>query len=190
MKIGILNSGGYNFNSIKFSLSRLSFEDVCLVENEDLFYSCDRIIIPGVGAAKNAMQMLKKQNLITCIQNSKKPILGICLGMQIMTKFSEEGFVDCLGIFNEKIVKLKGEIPIPQMGWNKLIKGKYENEFVYFANSYYLPNSKYTKSFVNYFDIEISAIIKKDNFIGCQFHPEKSGKIGEKILQDFLYDNI
>lgn len=186
MKIGILNSGGYNINSIKFALNRLDIFDIDIVKNEKEFAQCDKIIIPGVGHAKTAMNVLNEQNLAICIKDTKKPLLGICLGMQIMFEFSEEGSVNCLNIFDEKIIKLPTNVKIPQMGWNKILNGKYQNEFVYFANSFYLPISKYTQSYVDYEGIKISAIIKKDNFFGCQFHPEKSGKIGEKILKDFI----
>jgi glutamine amidotransferase len=189
MKIGILNSGGYNINSIKFALNRLNFDDVLIVKSKEEFEKCNKIIIPGVGHAKTAMDLLDKQGLIECIKNATKPVLGICLGMQIMLKSSEEGNVYCLGIFDSKIIKLPKNVRTPQMGWNQLINGKYNAEFVYFANSYYAPIFKYTKSYVDYEGVKISAMIKKDNFVGCQFHPEKSGKVGEKILSDFLYEN-
>ena len=190
MKIGILNSGGYNTNSIKFALNRIGIDDIIVVKSEEQFEKCNKIIIPGVGHAKNAMDLLKSQNLIECIISTTKPVLGICLGMQIMFKHSQEGNVDCLNIFAESVIKLPNNVRVPQMGWNKLINGVYSNQFVYFANSYYVAVNKYTQSFVDYEGIELSAIVKKNNFIGCQFHPEKSGNIGEKILNDFIYDKL
>jgi glutamine amidotransferase len=190
MKIGILNSGGYNINSIKFALNRLKIDDVVIIKSPEEFEKCDKIIIPGVGHAKTAMDLLHSQGLIECVKNTIKPVLGICLGMQIMFNFSEEGYVDCLGIFDGKIVKLPENVRIPQMGWNKLVNGKYEDEFVYFANSYYATISEYTESYIDYENIKISAIVRMNNFVGCQFHPEKSGKVGEKILSDFLYDKL
>ncbi len=190
MKIAILNSGGYNINSIRFALNRLGVDDVAIAKSKEDFEVCDKIIIPGVGHAKTAMDLLNSQGLAEAIKNTTKPVLGICLGMQIMFKFSEEGGVSCLGIFDEKVIKLPTSVRTPQMGWNKLINGKYANEFVYFANSYYVPLCKYTESHVDYDGIRVSAMVKKNNFIGCQFHPEKSGDLGEKILYDFLYEKL
>ena len=186
MKIGILNSGGFNFNSIKFALNRLGIFDVEIVKSPSEFELCDRIIIPGVGHAKTAMSMIKTQNLGDCIKKTQKPVLGICLGMQIMFEKSAEGGVDCLGIFDGEIVKIPDGIRSPQMGWNKIIGGEHHCEFVFFANSFYAPTSQHTESFVEYFGVEISAIVRKNNFLGCQFHPEKSGVFGEKILNDFI----
>ena len=186
MKIGILNSGGFNFNSIKFALNRLGVFDVGIVKSPDEFDICEKIIIPGVGHAFVAMEMIESQNLGNCIKNTKKPVLGICLGMQIMFEKSAEGSVDCLRIFEGEIVKIPDGVRSPQMGWNKIIGGKYDGNFVFFANSYYSPIIDYTESFVEYFGVEISAIVQKNNFLGCQFHPEKSGVIGEKILNDFI----
>ena len=186
MKIGILNSGGFNFNSIKFALNRLGVFDVGIVKSPDEFDICEKIIIPGVGHAGVAMEMIESQNLGNCIKNTKKPVLGICLGMQIMFEKSAEGCVDCLRIFEGEIVKIPNGVRAPQMGWNKIIGGKYDGNFVFFANSFYAPIIDYTESFVEYFGVEISAIVRKNNFLGCQFHPEKSGVIGEKILNDFI----
>ena len=186
MKVGILNSGGFNINSIKFALNRLNVFDVEIVKSQSEFELCDRIIIPGVGHAKTAMEMIEAQSLGNCIKKTKKPVLGICLGMQIMFEKSAEGCVDCLGIFKGEIMKIPDGVRSPQMGWNKMIGGKYDGEFVFFANSFYSPNSENTESFVEYFGVEISAVVRKNNFLGCQFHPEKSGIIGEKILNDFI----
>ncbi len=187
MKIGILNSGGYNINSIKFALNRLGVSDVFLVKQPQELEICDKIIIPGVGHAKNAMKMLESQNLLDGICNFTKPVLGICLGMQIMFENSAEGNVNCLGIIPGKIEKIPDGITSPQMGWNRLINGKYAGNFVYFANSFYAKVAENTTSFVSYNRLEISAIVQYKNFIGCQFHPEKSGKVGEEILSDFLH---
>ena len=162
------------------------------------------------------MSLLSSQDLIECIKNTKKPTMGICLGMQIMFERSAEGDVNCIGIFKNKIIKLPNNIRIPQMGWNKLLYaseasvvslsfmerlgevGKVDsktedqkkiNKFVYFANSYYAPIGDYTINYVDYEGIKISAMVQKDNFFGCQFHPEKSGKVGEEILDSFIKDN-
>ena len=185
-KIGILNSGGYNINSIRFALERLGVNNVVIVKNKTEFDTCDGIIIPGVGNAKVAMEMLQKQELVNCIKTTKKPVLGICLGMQIMCNFSEEFDTKCLGIFDEKVMHLPADLVAPQMGWNCFENGKYQGEFVYFCNNFYVPVCKNTTAFVDYFGTKISAIIQKNNFTGMQFHPEKSGKVGEKILADWL----
>ena len=186
IKIGILNSGGHNINSIRFALERFGVNDIVIVKNKCEFDVCDKIIIPGVGNAKIAMEMLQKQNLIECIKLTQKQVLGICLGMQIMCNFSEEFDTKCLGIFDEKVVHLPANVVAPQMGWNCIENGKYQGEFVYFCNSFYVPVCKNTTALVDYFGTKISAIIQKDNFTGMQFHPEKSGKVGEEILKDWL----
>ena len=188
-KIGILNSGGYNINSIRFALERLGQNDISIVKNKSEFDACDKIIIPGVGNAKVAMEMLQKQNLIECIKSTQKSVLGICLGMQILCNFSQEFDTKCLGIFDEKVVHLPADLVAPQMGWNCIENGKYKGEFVYFCNSFYVPVCKNTTAFVDYFGTKISAIIQKDNFTGMQFHPEKSGKVGEEMLEDWLRKN-
>ena len=185
-KIGILNSGGYNINSIRFALKRLGVNDIIIVQNKDEFDTCDKIIIPGVGNAKVAMEMLQKQDLIDAIKSTQKPVLGICLGMQIMCIFSQEFNTKCLGIFDEKVIHLPDCLVSPQMGWNCIENGKHQGEFVYFCNNFYVPICKNTTAFVDYFGTKISEIIKKNNFTGMQFHPEKSGKVGEKMLGDWL----
>ena len=185
-KIGILDSGGYNLNSIRFALKRLGVKDIVVVKNNDVFNICGRIIIPGVGNAKVAMDKLRANNLIDIILKCKKPVLGICLGMQIMCNFSQEFNTKCLGIFDQNVEKISDNLVSPQMGWNCFDNGKYQGEFVYFCNSFYIPLCKNTIAFVDYFGTKISAIIQKNNFTGMQFHPEKSGKVGEKILQDWL----
>ena len=186
IKIGILNSGGYNINSIRFALERLDYNNIVIVKNKSEFDVCDKIIIPGVGNAKVAMEMLQKQGLIDCIKSTQKPVLGICLGMQIMCNFSQEFDTKCIGIFDEKVMHLPENLVSPQMGWNGIETGKYQGEFVYFCNNFYVPVCKNTTAFVDYFGVKISAIIQKNNFTGMQFHPEKSGKIGEKMLAEWL----
>lgn len=186
MKVGILNSGGCNLNSVIFALNRIGVDDIMIVKTPREFDLCGKIIVPGVGHAKTAMDLLNMQNLAECIKNTAKPVLGICLGMQIMCSFSQEGDTECLGIFSQSAVRLPEDAVVPQMGWNRLLGGKYGGEFVYFANSYYIPFCEYTESHVEYGGVDVSAIVRKDNFFGCQFHPEKSGAIGSRILNDFI----
>ena len=185
-KIGILNSGGYNINSIRFALERLGVNDIVIVKNKSDFDDCDRIIIPGVGNAKVAMEMLQKQDLIDTIKFTQKPVLGICLGMQIMCNFSQEFNTKCIGIFDEKVVHLPDGLVSPQMGWNCMENGTYKMDFVYFCNNFYLPICQNTIAVVDYYGTKISAIIQKNNFTGMQFHPEKSGEVGEKLLANWL----
>lgn len=186
MKIGVLNSGGYNLNSIVFALNRIGINDIIVVKTPEEFDICDKIILPGVGHAKNAMDLLRFQDLIGLLQRTNKHVLGICLGMQIMFSFSQEGNTDCTCIFPYDVIKLPANVVTPQMGWNKLFGGKYNGEFVYFANSYYVPFCDITESYVEYCGVKISAIVRRGNFFGCQFHPEKSAGIGSKILNDFI----
>ncbi len=184
--MGILNSGGCNINSIIFALNSIGCSDVIIVKSENEFNECDKIIIPGVGHARVAMDLLRSQNLIEVLKSTEKPVLGICLGMQIMFDYSSEGDVECLGIMAGRVVRLPQNLLAPQMGWNQLIGGKYDGKFVYFANSYYAAPCLDTLSFVEYENLKIAAIVKKDNFFGCQFHPEKSGIVGQKILREFI----
>jgi imidazole glycerol-phosphate synthase subunit HisH len=186
MRIGILNSGGCNINSITFALNRLGVSDVVVVKLVKEFEECDKIIIPGVGHAKVAMGLLWEQNLFEVVKTTNKPVLGICLGMQIMFDYSAEGEVECLGVVPGRIIHLPKNITAPQMGWNRLIGGDYDRGFVYFANSYFIEVQENTESYVEYEGIKVAAIIRKNNFFGCQFHPEKSGVIGQKILQEFI----
>lgn len=186
IKIGILNSGGFNINSICFALERSGINDVVIIKNKTEFDACDKIIIPGVGNAKIAMEILQKQDLIDTIKFTQKPVLGICLGMQIMCNFSQEFNTKCLGIFDEKVVHLPTDLVSPQMGWNCFENGKYHGKFVYFCNNFYLPICQNTIAVVDYYGTKISAIIQKNNFTGMQFHPEKSGEVGEKLLANWL----
>lgn len=191
MKIVIINYGAGNIQSIMFAIERLGFKAV-LSNNPDEIKSADKVIFPGVGEASYAMKMLKESGLDTLIPNLKQPVLGICLGMQLMCNYSEEGNTKGLGIFDVNVVKFTSKVKVPQMGWNQiynlksdLFKGIAENEYMYLVHSFYAPLCAETIATTNY-ELEYSSALENDNFYGTQFHPEKSGDIGEQILNNFL----
>ena len=191
MKIAIIDYGAGNVQSVLFALERLGF--VGIVTNDwTIIKSADKVIFPGVGEASSAMKMLQDSGLDKLIPKLKQPVLGICLGMQLMCKHSEEGNTNGLGIFDVNVVKFSNEVKVPQMGWNtiynlksSLFTGIKENEFMYLVHSYYAPLSENTIATTNYSE-EYSTALQHDNFFGVQFHPEKSGVFGEQILKNFL----
>jgi glutamine amidotransferase len=191
MKIVILKYNAGNVCSVEFGLQRLGINAI-ITDDTDEITSADKIIFPGVGAAGFAMNYLRERKLDALIKNCKQPFLGICLGMQLLCKYSEENNTECISVFDEAVKKFEGHSKVPQMGWNNiydlkkpLFKGLNENEFVYFVHSYYVEKSKHTSATANY-SLEYSAAIQKDNFYAVQFHPEKSGKAGERILKNFI----
>ena len=191
MKIVIINYGAGNIQSIMFAIERLGYKAV-LSNNPDEIKAADKVIFPGVGEASYAMKMLQESGLDTLIPTLKQPVFGICLGMQLMCKHSEEGDTKGLGIFDVDVVKFSSKVKVPQMGWNTiynlksdLFKGIAENEYMYLVHSYYAPLCAETIATTNY-ELEYSSALENDNFYGTQFHPEKSGDIGEKILENFL----
>jgi glutamine amidotransferase len=191
MKIVILNYGSGNIQSIQFALNRLGFEGV-LSNNYEEILSADKVIFPGVGEASSAMKRLKESGLDKLIPQLKQPVLGICLGMQLMCAYSEEGNTEGLGIFDDNVMKFTPKVKVPQMGWNTiynlksdLFNGISENEFMYLVHSFYVPNSENSIALTNY-EVEYCSALQKNNFYGVQFHPEKSGKFGEQILNNFL----
>ena len=191
MKIVIINYGAGNIQSIMFAIERLGFKAV-LSNNPEEIKSADKVVFPGVGEASSAMKKLKESGLDSLIPTLKQPVLGICLGMQLMCKSSEEGDTKGLGIFDVDVVKFTSKVKVPQMGWNQiynlksdLFKGISENEFMYLVHSFYAPNCTEAIATTNY-ELEYASALQKDNFYGTQFHPEKSGAIGEKILENFL----
>ena len=191
MKIAIIDCGAGNVQSVLFALERLGF--VGIVTNDwTIIKSADKVIFPGVGEASSAMKMLQDSGLDKLIPTLKQPVLGICLGMQLMCKHSEEGNTNGLGIFDVNVLKFSNEVKVPQMGWNtiynlksSLFTGIKENEFMYLVHSYYAPLSENTIATTNYSE-EYSTALQHDNFFGVQFHPEKSGVFGEQILKNFL----
>jgi len=191
MKIVIINYGAGNIQSIKFAIQRLGFE-ATLSDNPKEIKEADKIIFPGVGEASSAMQKLKMSGLDQLIPTLKQPVLGICLGMQLMCNYCEEGNTKGLGIFDVNVVKFEDSVKIPQIGWNQienlksdLFKGIKENEFMYLVHSYYVPLNIETIATTNY-GVKYASAMRKGNFYGTQFHPEKSSFAGAQILKNFL----
>ena len=191
MKIAIIDYGAGNVQSVLFALERLGFKGI-VTNDWNTIKNADKVIFPGVGEASSAMKMLQESGLDVLIPTLKQPVLGICLGMQLMCKYSEEGNTNGLGIFDVNVVKFSQDVKVPQMGWNTifnlktpLFEGIKENEFMYLVHSYYATLSENTIATTNY-ELEYSTALQRDNFFGVQFHPEKSGVFGEQILKNFL----
>ena len=187
----IIDYGAGNIMSIKFAIQRLGFE-AWLTSNEEEIRNADKVIFPGVGEASSAMRMLISTGLDKVIPTLTQPVLGICLGMQLMCRSSEEGNTPGLGIFDAEVIKFNGVLKVPQIGWNHiydlesaLFEGVKERDYVYLVHSYYVPECSGTIASTEY-GVEYSTAIKKGNFYGVQFHPEKSSTAGEKILANFL----
>lgn len=191
MKVAIIDYGAGNVQSVLFALERLGFNGI-VTNDWKTIKSADKVIFPGVGEASSALKMLQETNLDLLIPLLRQPVLGICLGMQLMCKYSEEGNTNGLGIFDVDVIKFSSDVKVPQMGWNTiynlkspLFKGIKENEYMYLVHSFYAPVTKYTIATTNY-ELEYSSALKQGNFFGVQFHPEKSGVFGEQILKNFL----
>ena len=191
MKIAIIDYGAGNVQSVQFALNRLGFEGI-LSANPEFILSADKVIFPGVGAANSAMKKLRESGLDQIIPSLKQPVLGICLGMQLLCNSSEEGNTIGLGIFDVAVKKFSADHKIPQMGWNTiynlqspLFDGISEKDYVYLVHSFYAEKIENTIATTNY-GLEYASALQKNNFFGVQFHPEKSGKTGEKILANFL----
>jgi imidazole glycerol-phosphate synthase subunit HisH len=191
MKIAIIDYGAGNVQSVLFALQRLGFEGV-VTNNWDEIKSAHKVIFPGVGEASSAMKMLQDSGLDVLIPTLKQPVLGICLGMQLMCKYCEEGNTQGLQIFDVDVLKFTSNVKVPQMGWNNiynlkslLFKDIPEQEYMYLVHSYYAPKCSQAIAYTLY-DSEYTSALQKNNFYGVQFHPEKSGKIGEQILNNFL----
>lgn len=191
MDVKIVNYGAGNIKSIQFAFQRLGY-DAQLSDNPEEIIKADRVIFPGVGEASSAMKMLKESGLDKLIPQLKQPVLGICLGMQLMCNHTEEGDTTGLGIFNVDIKRFSNTVKVPQMGWNTifnlksdLFKNIKEEEYMYLVHSYYAENCSEAIATTNY-ELEYASALEKDNFFGVQFHPEKSSKAGEKLLKNFL----
>lgn len=182
-----------NIYSVVHALRREGVEPL-VTDDKQLISKADKVIFPGVGEASTTMDYLRKNGLDTLIKGLRQPVLGICLGMQLMCRHSEEGNVDCLGIFDTTIKRFTPieREKIPHMGWNQLydlksglMKGVKEDSFVYFVHSFYAPLCKETIAKTDYIE-PFSASLNKENFYATQFHPEKSGDVGSIILKNFL----
>lgn len=193
MNIAILKYNAGNNFSVQCALKRIGYEAV-VTDNPDIILNADRVIFPGVGEAKSAMNYLIENKLDVLIKRLTQPVLGICIGQQLLCNHSEEGDTDCLGIFNSNVLKFNpkdSNFKIPHMGWNTLqnvsdfIPEDIENKYVYYVHSYYVPVNCNTVATTNYLH-QFSAAMHKDNFYSTQFHPEKSGDIGEIILKRFI----
>jgi imidazole glycerol-phosphate synthase subunit HisH len=192
MKVVVIKYNAGNIRSVAFALDRLQI-DFTITDNPEEIIRADKVIFPGVGEANSTMNYLKEKKLDQVIVNLKQPVLGICLGMQLLCKHSEENNTPCLGVFNEtvKLFKPIHKEKVPHMGWNSLthikdwIPTELKDEFVYFVHSYYVPVNEQTSAVTEYIH-PFSSAMKKNNFHAAQFHPEKSAKVGEKIIDSFL----
>ena len=191
MKLVIVNYGAGNIQSIKFAFKRLGVDAVLSDKIEEI-ETADRVIFPGVGEASSAMNKLKTSGLDKLIPELQQPVLGICLGMQLMCHSSEEGNTLGLGIFNTDVVRFTNSVKVPQIGWNQisnlksaLFKDVVEKDHIYLVHSYYAPICEETIAVTEY-EMAYSSALQKDNFYGVQFHPEKSSKVGARILKNFL----
>jgi len=194
VNIVIIKYNAGNVCSVLYALERLGVQ-ATVSDNPNEIRSADKVIFPGVGEASTAMVYLKERKLDKLIISLKQPVLGICLGQQLMCRYSEEGNVDCLGIFSQEVKKFHSEVyKVPQMGWNDiyslkspLFTGINEHSFVYFVHGYYVECGADTIATANYI-LPYSAALQKDNFFATQFHPEKSGGTGHKILENFIFN--
>ena len=190
----IIDSGGANLASLQFAFERLGAR-THVTADPQVIAAADRVILPGVGSAKDAMQRLRKSSLAAVLPTLTQPVLGICLGMQLLFRHSEEGSTDCLGILPDTVRRLEPAPgrPVPHMGWNQivaarqdpLLEGIANDEYVYFVHSYAVALSSLTLATAEY-GIPVSAVVRQGNFWGTQFHPERSAETGARILANFL----
>ncbi|QCI20844.1 imidazole glycerol phosphate synthase subunit HisH [Buchnera aphidicola (Hyperomyzus lactucae)] len=194
MDLVILDTGCANLKSIKVAIKKLGYNSIITTE-PSVILKCKKMFLPGVGTASAVMSILSERKLINIIKNFQKPVLGICLGMQLFCSFSEECYgVKTIGIIKSSVLRLRTKnLPLPHIGWNQikfqtshpLFKKIPNNSRFYFVHSYIVPVNKYTLSTTNY-GVHFSSVIQKNNFFGVQFHPEKSGEIGSQLLKNFL----
>ena len=192
MKIAVVKYNAGNVESVKNALNRLSIEPI-ISDDAEILQTADKVIFPGVGEASTAMRYLRERNLDTVIKSLRQPVFGICLGMQLLCEFSEENSTNCLGILPYRVRQFQSEkLKVPQIGWNnifalkgKLFEGINENSYVYFVHGYYVESGAETTATADY-GINYSVAVEHENFYAIQFHPEKSGEAGAKILENFL----
>jgi len=200
MKVSIIKYNAGNVQSVLFALQRIGIEGI-ITDDAETIKSSDKVIFPGVGEASSAMRYLREHKLDSVIKNLTQPVLGICLGMQLMCKHSEEGNASCLGIFENRVKLFTplslGEGPgvrfkVPKIGWNNiyelkssLLQSVPENSYMYFVHSYYVESGNTTIATTNYIT-EYSSALNKNNFYAVQFHPEKSAEAGQTILENFI----
>jgi glutamine amidotransferase len=197
MQVAIIKYNAGNIRSVDFGLQRIGVNAI-ITDNPEVIKAADKVIFPGVGEASTTMNYLRDKKFDLLIKDLKQPVLGICLGLQLMCSYSEENDTTCIGIFDEKVRKfepLPGQaekFKVPHMGWNNLEITKsglfdksFNNEYVYFVHSYYAGVGEHTAAKSDYFQ-SFSAALQKDNFYATQFHPEKSSKIGARLLKKFI----
>lgn len=196
MNLAIVKYNAGNIQSVLYALERIGVE-ATVTDDQDFLRKADKVIFPGVGEASSAMQYLKEREIDKLLVSLTQPVLGICLGMQLMCQYSEENDTECLGIFDEKVLKFDvagatERIKVPQIGWNtiynlktSLFKGLPENSFCYFVHGYHAALGEHTIATTDYIQ-PYSSALHRDNFYGVQFHPEKSAAVGEQIIKNFL----
>ncbi len=191
MKVAVIKYNAGNIQSVRIALERLSLTPK-VTDDPDIITRSDKVIFPGVGEASSAMEYLKERDLDQLLLNLKIPVLGICLGLQLMCHYSEENDTECLGVFDTTVRRFPPGDKVPHMGWNtvcnlkgSLFKDIPEKSFVYFVHSYFAEMIPTTIASTNYI-LDFASALEKDNYFAVQFHPEKSGPIGEKILKNFL----
>ncbi len=191
MKTVIIKYNAGNIRSVDFALRRMGVEAV-ISDDPDTIKAADKVIFPGVGEASTTMNYLAEKQLDKLLSGLQQPVLGICLGQQLMCRWSEEGNTDCIGIFDQSVLKFPPEDKVPHMGWTQLkqmtgplFKGLDDGAYVYFVHSFYVPAGPDTAAVCDYI-LPFSASLQRDNFYATQFHPEKSGPAGQQILENFL----
>jgi glutamine amidotransferase len=192
MKLALIKYNAGNVQSVSFALERLGI-NFTITDVPEEIKSADKVLFPGVGEASTTMKFLQERNLDKLIPTLTQPVLGVCLGMQLMCQFSEENNTRCMGIFDQRVTKFISTPTkkVPHMGWNSLtikdswLSPELENKFVYFVHSFYVPVNEYTSAVTEY-TVPFSAAMHRDNFYAAQFHPEKSAEAGELVLKSFL----